>query len=56
MSKNLENDNDNFFFKKLCKLGNLLYQLSDYGINGYIKFPRICLIGTSSSGKSSVLE
>ena len=56
MNKNLENAKDNIFFKKLLKLINLLSQLSDCGINDYIKFPRICFIGGISSGKSSVLE
>ena len=38
------------------KLINLIDQLRDCGVNEYIKLPRICSLGTQSSGKSSVLE
>ncbi|MCQ2738431.1 MAG: dynamin family protein [archaeon] len=50
------NDSDNVLFKKLRKLINLIDQLRDCGVNEYIKLPRICSLGTQSSGKSSVLE
>jgi len=40
----------------LRKLINLIDQLRDCGVNEYIKLPRICSLGTQSSGKSSVLE
>ena len=56
MRENLENDNDNFLFKKLIKLINFLCQLNDCGINEYIEFPPICFLGSQSTGKSSVLE
>ena len=56
MSKDTEDDKDNILFKKLRKLINLIDQLRDCGINEYIKLPRICSLGTQSSGKSSVLE
>ena len=56
MSKNLEKENNNILFKKLLKLINFLCQLNDCGINDYIKFPRICFIGSINAGKSSVLE
>ena len=57
MSKDKEGeDNDNILFKKLRKLINLIDQLRDCGVNEYIKLPRICSLGTQSSGKSSVLE
>ena len=49
-------DKDNILFKKLRKLINLIDQLRDCGVNEYIKLPRICSLGTQSSGKSSVLE
>ena len=49
-------DSDNVLFKKLRKLINLIDQLRDVGVNEYIKLPRICSLGTQSSGKSSVLE
>ena len=56
MSKDIEEDKDNVLFKKLRKLINLIDQLRDCGVNEYIKLPRICSLGTQSSGKSSVLE
>ena len=56
MSKDIEDDKDNVLFKKLHKLINLIDQLRDCGVNEYIKLPRICSLGTQSSGKSSVLE
>ena len=49
-------DKDNILFRKLRKLINLIDQLRDCGVNEYIKLPRICSLGTQSSGKSSVLE
>ena len=56
MSKDIEEDKDNVLFRKLRKLINLIDQLRDCGVNEYIKLPRICSLGTQSSGKSSVLE
>ena len=56
MSKDTVEDSDNVLFKKLRKLINLIDQLRDCGVNEYIKLPRICSLGTQSSGKSSVLE
>ena len=56
MSKDTDEDKDNVLFKKLRKLINLIDQLRDCGVNEYIKLPRICSLGTQSSGKSSVLE
>ena len=56
MSKEVADDKDNILFKKLRKLINLIDQLRDCGVNEYIKLPRICSLGTQSSGKSSVLE
>ena len=56
MSKESKIENDNILFIKLRKLINILCQIGDYGINEYIKFPRICSIGSQSSGKSSVIE
>ena len=51
-----EEEKDNILFQKLRKLINLIDQLRDCGVNEYIKLPRICSLGTQSSGKSSVLE
>ena len=56
MSINTSEESDNVLFKKLRKLINLIDQLRDCGVNEYIKLPRICSLGTQSSGKSSVLE
>ena len=56
MSKDTGDDKDNILFKKLRKLISLIDQLRDCGVNEYIKLPRICSLGTQSSGKSSVLE
>ena len=56
MSKDTADDKDNILFRKLRKLINLIDQLRDCGVNEYIKLPRICSLGTQSSGKSSVLE
>ena len=56
MCKNILEDSDNVLFKKLCKLMNLMDQLRDSGVNECIKLPRICVLGTQSSGKSPVLE
>ena len=52
----IDNDKDNVLFKKLRRLISLVDQLRDAGVNEYIKLPRIALLGTQSSGKSSVLE
>ena len=49
-------NNDNELFKSLRDLINLIDELRDCGINEYIELPRICTLGTQSSGKSSVLE
>ena len=54
--KDTSDEKDNILFQKLRKLINLIDQLRDCGVNEYIKLPRICSLGTQSSGKSSVLE
>lgn len=56
MNKDSKDEKDNILFKELRKLINILFQLGEYGINEYIKFPRICSIGNIYSGKSSVLD
>ena len=50
MSINTSEESDNVLFKKLRKLINLIDQLRDCGVNEYIKLPRICSLGTQSSG------
>ena len=56
--KGLKNNknNDNELFQSLRNLITLIDQLRDCGVNEYIELPRICTLGTQSSGKSSVLE
>ena len=56
MSKNISEDLDNAFFKKLRKLMNIINKIHDSGFKENIKFPRICSLGNQSSGKSSVIE
>ena len=56
MNKDSKIENDNILFKKLRKLINILFKLGDCDINEYIKFPRICAIGSPWTGKSSVLQ
>ncbi|SBS99850.1 dynamin-like protein, putative [Plasmodium malariae] len=43
-------------YNNLRKLINIIDELRDIGLQKYINLPRICVIGTQSSGKSSVLE
>ena len=55
---------ENFYIQRCAKeclvkfldLTSIIDQLRDCGVNEYIKLPRICSLGTQSSGKSSVLE
>ena len=43
-------------FDNLRKLINIVDELRDVGIQDYIRLPRICVLGTQSAGKSSLLE
>jgi hypothetical protein len=52
----LESEAQHPLYAKLRKLINLIDQLRDCGVSDYIKLPRITVLGTQSSGKSSVLE
>ena len=55
-AEELSKESDNELFKKLRNFLSLIDQLRDSGVNEYIKIPRICSLGTQSSGKSSVIE
>jgi len=43
-------------FENLRKLINVIDELRDVGLQNYITLPRIAVLGTQSSGKSSLLE
>ncbi|CAG9477254.1 dynamin-like protein, putative [Plasmodium vivax] len=43
-------------YNNLRKLITVIDELRDIGLQKYINLPRICVVGTQSSGKSSVLE
>lgn len=43
-------------FEDLRKLINVVDELRDVGLSNYIDLPRIAVLGTQSSGKSSLLE
>ena len=43
-------------FENLRKLINVIDELRDVGLQQYINLPRIAVLGTQSSGKSSLLE
>ena len=43
-------------FKDIRKLINIVDEVRDYGLDKEISLPRIAVLGTQSSGKSSLLE
>jgi predicted ABC-type transport system involved in lysophospholipase L1 biosynthesis ATPase subunit len=43
-------------FTNVRKLINVIDELRDYGLDEQISLPRIAVLGTQSSGKSSLLE
>lgn len=43
-------------FGRLRSMINLVDKLRDIGVERYIELPKICVLGTQSAGKSSVLE
>ena len=52
----MENNNRAPLFENLRKLINVIDELRDVGLQQYINLPRIAVLGTQSSGKSSLLE
>ena len=54
--KNEENImNDNEFYKKIKKVNSFIKILEKSNLVQYINIPRICAVGTQSSGKTSIL-
>jgi dynamin 1-like protein len=49
-------DDGGMLYHQLRKLINIVDELRDVGLQQYINLPRIAVLGTQSSGKSSVLE
>ena len=49
-------ETENKLFGKLIALINLVDKLRDIGVEQFIELPKICVLGTQSAGKSSVLE
>lgn len=43
-------------FENLRKLVTIIDELRDIGLQEYISLPRIAVVGSQSSGKSSLLE
>jgi len=43
-------------FQDIRKLINIIDEVRDYGLDQEISLPRIAVLGTQSSGKSSLLE
>ena len=55
-SKDIEGDKGGLLWAQLRKFVNLVDELRDLGLQEHINLPRIAVLGTQSSGKSSVLE
>eukprot|EP00923_Selenidium_pygospionis_P055168 GHVN01096189.1.p1 GENE.GHVN01096189.1~~GHVN01096189.1.p1 ORF type:complete len:839 (-),score=148.11 GHVN01096189.1:1766-4237(-) len=47
---------DSQMYQNLRRLINCVDELRDVGLQKYINLPRVCVVGTQSAGKSSVLE
>ena len=55
-SKDMASDKGGLLWAQLRKFVNLVDELRDLGLQEHINLPRIAVLGTQSSGKSSVLE
>ena len=53
---NNEEKSENKLYGKIGKLIKIVDDLRDLGLNEVFDLPKICVLGTQSSGKSSVLE
>jgi vacuolar protein sorting-associated protein 1 len=51
-----DTDGGGLLWAQLRKFVNLVDELRDLGLQEHINLPRIAVLGTQSSGKSSVLE
>ena len=51
-----EVENNSFLSNSLRKFNDIIDQLRDIGIESQINLPKIAVLGTQSSGKSSLLE
>lgn len=56
MVENQISSNNGNLFDRLRSMINLVDRLRDIGVDQYIELPKICVLGTQSAGKSSVLE
>ena len=55
-TKDIESEKGGLLWTQLRKFVNLVDELRDLGLQEHINLPRIAVLGTQSSGKSSVLE
>lgn len=49
-------ESNSIMYQGLRKIINAVDELRDIGLHQYIQLPRIAVLGTQSSGKSSLLE